>query len=89
MARNMRDSPLNLANLPVGARAHITHVDWDSIDATSARRLRELGLDAGVDVEALHRGSLFARDPMAVRVGRMRIILRLVHAAAFHLEPAA
>lgn len=85
----MRDSPLNLANLPVGARAHITHVDWDSIDATSARRLRELGLDAGVDVEALHRGSLFARDPMAVRVGRMRIILRRAHAAAFHLEAVA
>ncbi len=78
-----------LDRLAVGARALITGIDWDRMPAVEARRLQELGLYEGVEVEALHRGSLFFRDPLAVRIGRMRIILRASHAAAVRLGPLA
>jgi ferrous iron transport protein A len=37
----------------------------------------------------LHRGALFFRDPLAVRIGRMRVVMRAAHAAAIGIEPAA
>lgn len=80
-------APLTLDTLAVGASAQIASIDWDSLNPSEARRLRELGLFEGVEVEALHRGSLFWRDPLAVRVGRMRFVIRAVHAAAIHLDP--
>jgi ferrous iron transport protein A len=71
-----------LDHLPLGRSARIIRVDWDRLHPDEARRLRELGLDEGVEIEALHRGSLFARDPLAVRIGRLRFVMRASHAAA-------
>ena len=72
--------------LPAGAHGPVVAVDWAALPESDARRLRELGLDEGAEVEALHRGSLFSRDPLAIRVGRTRLILRSGHAAAFTIE---
>lgn len=86
----MQTSPSaqTLDQMPVGQTARIVSVDWAALADSEARRLRELGLYEGVEVEVLHRGALFFRDPLAVRVGRMRVVLRSVHAAAVILEPA-
>ena len=51
--------------------------------------MRSLGFDAGVTVEALHKGILFWRDPIAVRVGRMTVALRRKVAIAIACEPVA
>lgn len=74
-----------LDRLRKGAPARVASVDWGALDGPEARRLRELGLVEGVEVEVLHRGALFFRDPLAVRVGRMRIIMRARHAMAITL----
>ena len=86
----MQTSPSaqTLDQMPVGQTARIVSVDWAALADSEARRLRELGLYEGVEVEVLHRGALFFRDPHAVRVGRMRVVLRSVHAAAVTLEAA-
>jgi ferrous iron transport protein A len=44
--------------------------------------LREFGLCEGASVEALHRGGIFGRGPIACKVGRMTIAMRRSHAAA-------
>ena len=72
---------------PIGTPARIDTVAWDALDPGEARRLRELGLIEGVELTVLHRGSLFARDPLAVLVGRMRLILRTAQARHVHLSP--
>ena len=84
----MQTASHTLDHMPVGQTARIASVDWASLADSEARRLRELGLYEGVEVEVLHRGALFFRDPLAVRVGRMRVVLRSIHAAAVILEPA-
>jgi ferrous iron transport protein A len=73
---------MQLDQLPLGQSARVDSVDWPAIP--EAHRLRSLGLEEGVLVEALHRGILFFRDPMAVRVGRMTIALRSKVAAAIN-----
>ncbi len=83
----MQMSP-TLDQLPLGRIARVASVDWDALSPNDARRLRELGLYEGVEVEALHRGALMFRDPLAIRLGRMRIVLRARNAAAVRLEPA-
>lgn len=84
----MQDShaALTLDRLPTGSTARIAAIDWDALALAEGRRLRELGLYEGMDVEMLHRGALFFRDPLAVRVGRMRVVIRSIHAAAVTLE---
>lgn len=72
---------------PIGDPARIAVVAWDAMDHGEARRLRELGLIEGVELTVLHRGSLFARDPLAVLVGRMRLILRAAQARHVQLVP--
>lgn len=42
-------------------------------------RLREMGFAEGLEVEFLHQ-SLFGKDPIAVRVGRMTVALRRAEA---------
>ena len=78
----------SLDDLKVGTRAQIDSVDWDSLAAGEASRLRHFGFDAGVSVEALHLGP-FGRDPVAVRVGRMTVAIRRVHARAVRVTPEA
>jgi ferrous iron transport protein A len=80
---------VNLDTLPLGASARITAIDWTAIPESEGHRLRSLGLDAGATVEPLHKGILFWRDPIAVRVGRMTVALRRKVALAIQCEPAA
>lgn len=77
---------MTLDRLAIGAPARIRSVDWQALSDGEGRRLRELGLYEGVDIEIMHRGSLLFRDPIAVRVGRMRVMIRSAHAAAVTLE---
>jgi ferrous iron transport protein A len=81
--------PATLDALPVGSAARVSAIRWEMVPDAEAARLRDLGLFEGVEVEALHRGALFFRDPLAVRVGRMRVVMRAAHAAAIGIEPAA
>jgi ferrous iron transport protein A len=75
-----------LDQLRLSARAHIVAIDWAVLDEADARRLRHFGFDEGVLVEALHLGP-FGRDPLAVRVGRMTVAIRRIHAAAIRVLP--
>jgi ferrous iron transport protein A len=79
---------MTLDQLPLNEAATISAIDWTRLDAREARRLSELGFDTGVTVSALHRGVLFWRDPIAVRIGRMTVALRKAHAAAMTVIPA-
>lgn len=76
-----------LDTLTLGTKAVIAAIDWARLGEAEGRRLRELGLIEGADVQPLHRGSLFSKDPLAVRVGRMDVIVRLAHAATIRVEP--
>lgn len=78
-----------LDHLALGRTARITHIAWDRLRPDEGRRLRELGIVEDVEVQAMHRGSLFSRDPLVVGVGRMRIVIRARQAAAILLASAA
>lgn len=80
---------MNLDTLPIGQPARISAIDWTAIPESEGHRLRSLGIDSGVQVEALHKGILFWRDPIAVRVGRMTVALRRKVALAISCEMAA
>ncbi|NLS26858.1 hypothetical protein S2M10_18450 [Sphingomonas sp. S2M10] len=80
--------PVRLAQLHRHAPATVAGVDWNSLAEPEARRLRELGLDEGVEVELLHRSGLFG-GPLACRIGRMTVALRRHVAAAIHVTPLA
>lgn len=79
---------MNLDTLPIGQTARISAIDWGAIPESEGHRLRSLGIDAGAQVEALHKGTLFWRDPIAVRVGRMTVALRRKVALAISCEAA-
>ena len=74
--------------LTVGTLARVSAIDWQSLEAAEANRLRHFGFDEGVLVETLHLGPL-GRDPIAIRVGRMTVAIRRAHARAVHVVPAA
>lgn len=78
---------MRLDELPLNQPARIAHIGWDSFEAGAARRLRALGFDEGLTVEAIHRGGLVARDPIACRIGRMTVAIRRVHAALIDVAP--
>lgn len=78
---------LALDQLALGRRGRISTIDWDSLEAYEAARLRHFGFDADVLVEPLHNGPL-GRDPLAVRVGRMTVAIRRAHARAIRVVPA-
>lgn len=80
---------MRLDQLPLRQPAHISAIDWSSLGDAEARRLRELGFDEGVAIEALHRGGWFGRDPIACRVGRMTIAIRRAQAAAISVSTAS
>jgi ferrous iron transport protein A len=80
---------VTLADLPFQHEATISSIDWPSLTERDARRLRELGFDEGVAVEPLHGAGLVARDPLAVRIGRMTVAIRRTHAAAISVERIA
>lgn len=80
--------PLRLDLLSYRRSAVVTRVDWDALTEPEQKRLRNLGLDEGVEVEALHGGP-FGRDPLAVRIGRMTLAMRRAHARAIFVSEGA
>ena len=80
---------MNLDTRPLGTVARISAIDWAAISATEGHRLRSLGLDTGATVEPMHKGILFWRDPISVRVGRMTVALRRKVALAIECEASA
>lgn len=78
---------MRLDHLPLNRPARVTEIAWGQMPASAARRLRELGFDEGVEVEAMHV-SPFGRDPIACRVGRMTVALRRAQAQSITVEQA-
>ena len=80
---------MQLDHLPLNRAAVIRAIDWDVLPDQEGHRLRSLGFEPGVTIEAMHKGILMWRDPLAVRVGRMTVALRSNVAAAidFELKP--
>lgn len=79
---------MQLDQLPLNRHATVRTIDWASMPDGEGHRLRSLGLEEGVGIEALHKGILLWKDPIAVRVGRMTIALRRQVAAAIICEMA-
>ncbi len=88
-APNSNPLSVVLAHLPRMHPGKVAAVDWHALAEPEARRLRELGLDEGVEVELLHRSGLLGRGPIACRIGRMTVALRRHVAAAIHVSPHA
>jgi len=80
---------MKLDALPFAQEATIAAIDWSVLGERDARRMRELGFDEGVAVEPLHAGGITARDPIAVRIGRMTVAIRRAHAAAITVDLVA
>lgn len=79
---------VSLDQLPFHVPATVAGIDWASLTESDARRLRNLGFDEGVAVEALH-GAPFGGDPLAVRIGRMQVAIRRAQARTILVEAAA
>lgn len=77
---------MQLDHLPLNRAAVIRAIDWDVLPDQEGHRLRSLGFEPGVSIEAMHKGILMWRDPLAVRVGRMTVALRSNVAAAIDCE---
>jgi ferrous iron transport protein A len=73
---------LRLHELPLGRLAYIDHVEWELLSPSEGQRLRELGICEGACIEALHRGGLLGKGPVACRIGRVTVAMRRSHAAA-------
>jgi ferrous iron transport protein A len=79
---------LQLDQLPFRTPAVVAAIDWSRLSEADARRLRNLGFDEGVAIEALH-GAPFGKDPLAIRVGRMTVAMRRAQAQAITVEKNA
>ena len=80
---------MQLDHLPLNRLAVIRAIRWDALPDQEGHRLRSLVFEPGVTIEALHKGILMWRDPLAVRVGRMTVALRNNVAAAIDCELSA
>lgn len=65
----------SLARAARNMPATVASIDWGSLSPAEARRLREFGLDEGVEVELIKRTGWLG-GPAAVRIGRMTVALR-------------
>ena len=83
----MKSPSVLLGQLPRNVRGTVAAVDWSSLSVPEARRLRELGLDEGVEVELMHM-SVIGKGPIACRIGRMTVALRRHVGHAVHVIPA-
>ena len=72
---------MRLDQLPFRTPATVNAIDWAVLSEADAKRLRNLGFDEGVEIEALH-GAPFGKDPLAIRVGRMMVAMRRAQARA-------
>lgn len=79
---------MRLDQLPLNRPAKVSAIAWGDLAETAAKRLRELGFDEGVTVEAVHVAP-FGKDPIACRVGRMTVALRRAQAHAISVEAIA
>ncbi len=79
---------LRLDQLAFRTPATVVAIDWGLLTPNEARRLRNLGLDEGVSIEALHAGPV-GKDPLAIRIGRMMVAIRRSHALSISVEPVA
>ena len=77
-----------LADLPRARTGTVTSIDWHLLATSEARRLREFGLDEGVEVELLAPSGILG-GPLAARIGRMTVALRRHVADAIHVAQAA
>lgn len=77
---------MNLDMLPADCPARIVSVEWSSLVAEEAARLRALGLEEGAKVSVAHRGVFGGHDPIAITIGRMTVALRRAHAVAMQVE---
>ena len=78
------DSPrTTLAHLQRGQRARVVGYGG-GIEDSAARRLFDLGLSPGIEVEMVRRAPL--RDPVIYRVGDYEIALRREQSAAIHVD---
>jgi ferrous iron transport protein A len=75
-----------LDELPLRQSARITDIDWSVLADEEALRLVALGFEPGAELRIAHRGVLFGRDPLAIRLGRMTIGIRRAHARAIAVE---
>ncbi|MGB7406949.1 MAG: FeoA family protein [Pontixanthobacter sp.] len=80
-------SPHTLDMTERGVPVRIVAVAWDTLAPEEGKRLRALGIDEGAEISVAHRGVFGARDPLAVRIGRMTIAVRKIHASAMQVEP--
>jgi len=78
---------MTLDSLPLGQRARILAVDWSVLAEDEAVRLQALGIDVGARIAVMHSGVFGGHDPLAIKVGRMIVALRKVHAQAMAVEP--
>ena len=80
-------APLSLADLDRHRPALVAAIAWERLEPADAKRLRALGIESGAELTVLHRGILWGRDPVAVRLGRTVIALRLAHARCISVVP--
>ena len=78
-----------LDSAQLGVAVRISRIDWDQMSHDEGRRLREFGLMEGIEVTPLHRGSLFSRDPLALAIGRMQVIIRARQATMIEVASTA
>jgi ferrous iron transport protein A len=78
---------VRLDQLPFSTPATVVSVRWNDLTPSEAKRLRNLGLDEGVRVEALHAG-LFGRNPLAIMIGRTKVAIRRSHAQTISVDTA-
>ena len=76
---------MRLDALPLRETALVTAVDWDSLSADDAQRLKDAGIEAGAMVEVTHFAP-FSRDPIACTIGAETHALRRAHAAVVEVE---
>ncbi len=78
------DAGRTLADLGRGQRATVVGYG-DGVEPSTARRLFDLGLVPGIEVEMVRRAPL--RDPVIFRVGDYEIALRAAQSRCIHVEP--
>ncbi|MEP2989719.1 MAG: FeoA family protein [Parasphingorhabdus sp.] len=71
---------------PMKQAAVVMTINWSTMSDAEGARLRALGLEEGVSVERLHKGMFGLNDPLAIKVGRMKIAVRKAHASAIVVE---
>ena len=78
---------MTLDELSPATPARIAWINWAALADDEGKRLRALGIDKDAEVTIAHRGVLFGRDPLAIRVGAMTVALRRSHARAISVNP--